>query len=307
MLKKILINTKVNIKAKKSSVQYNLVTEEDFVMNKNKSGSKIWSWVIFSVMMFVIVIIGISVFTVKSGDGDIIEQKTTVVQKKETMGRDRAEKIIREYADKNGIDFNDYPASIIDLLARNSETEDFVLSYPKEKDKSHKINMKEYKNCKEVPLFMQWDKRWGYMEYGSDVAGLTACGPVCLSMAAVYVKQDIKYSPDYVIEFAIDNGYCLENGGSEWVLISEGGEKLGMDVTEIPLDKNRVFKNLEAGNPIICVMGPGDFTAKGHFIVMVGCEDGKIKVNDPNSKSNSEKLWNYDDIYSQIKNLWVLR
>ena len=125
MLKKILINTKVNIKVKKSSVQYNLVTEEDFVMKKNKSGSKIWSWVIFSVMMFVIVIIGISVFTVKSGDGDIIEQKTTVVQKKETMGRDRAEKIIREYADKNGIDFNDYPASIVDLLARNSETEDF--------------------------------------------------------------------------------------------------------------------------------------------------------------------------------------
>ena len=80
-----------------------------------------------------------------------------------------------------------------------------------------------------------------------------------------------------------------------------------MDVTEIPLDKNRVFKNLEAGNPIICVMGPGDFTAKGHFIVMVGSEDGKIKVNDPNSKANSEKLWNYDDIYSQIKNLWVLR
>ena len=80
-----------------------------------------------------------------------------------------------------------------------------------------------------------------------------------------------------------------------------------MDVTEIPLDKNRVFKNLEAGNPIICVMGPGDFTTKGHFIVMVGCEDGKIKVNDPNSKANSEKLWNYDDIYKQIKNLWVLR
>ena len=86
-------------------------------MNKNKSGSKIWSWVIFSAMMFVIVIIGISVFTVKSDDGDIIEQKTTAVQKKEAMGRDRAEKIIREYADKNGIDFNDYPASIVYLLA----------------------------------------------------------------------------------------------------------------------------------------------------------------------------------------------
>lgn len=276
-------------------------------MRKSKNENRIWSWVIFSVVIFVFAIIAISVLTAKNHNANIIEQKADVVQKKESIGRDRAEQIIRDYADKNGIDFNDYPASIVDLLARNSETEDFVLSYPKEKDEVHKINLKEYKNCKEVPLFMQWDKRWGYIQYGSDVTALTGCGPVCLSMVAVYLKQDIKYSPDYVIEFAIDNGYCLKNGGSEWKLISEGGKKLGMDVTEIPLDKNRVFNNLEAGNPIICVMGPGDFTTKGHFIVMIGCEDGKIKINDPNSKSNSEKLWDYDDIYTQIKNLWVLR
>lgn len=275
-------------------------------MSKRRSNNGIWSTILFFAALFIIGIIGISVFT-NSDDDVIINQKAQAVQSKNGYGRDMAEEIISNYAQKNGLDISDYPDSMVDLLARNSETEDFVLSYPTEKDEKHKINLKEYKKCKEVPLFMQWDKRWGYIEYGSDVAGLTGCGPVCLSMAAVYVKQDIKYSPDYVIEFAIDNGYCLKNGGSQWALISEGGKKLGMDVTEIPLDKSRVFINLEVGNPIICVMGPGDFTSKGHFIVMTGCEDGKIKINDPNSYANSEKLWNYDDIYKQIKNLWVLR
>ena len=42
-------------------------------------------------------------------------------------------------------------------------------------------------------------------------------------------------------------------------------------------------------------------------IVMTEYVDGKIKVNDPNSKARSDKLWNLSDIKSQIHNLWVCR
>ena len=82
---------------------------------------------------------------------------------------------------------------------------------------------------------------------------------------------------------------------------------MGLDVVEIPLDENRVIDNLKVGNPIICVMGPGDFTTTGHFIVMTEYKEGKIKINDPNSKLRSEKLWYFDDIKCQIRNLWVCR
>lgn len=271
-----------------------------------KKGKKSRGNLLFVFALFIIAVIAIAVFT-DSDKNEIFEQKTQAVQSGKSYSKAEAEKKISKFAQNNGLDISDYPESLVDLLARNSETEDFVLSYPLEKDEKHKINLKEYKNCTEVPLFMQWDKRWGYIKYGDDVAGLTGCGPVCLSMVAVYVKQDIKYSPDYMLEFAKDNHYCIKGGGSEWTLISKGGKKLGMDVIEIPLDENRIVKNLEAGNPIICVMGPGDFTTKGHFIVMTGYKNGKIKINDPNSYANSKKLWNYDDIYKQIKNLWVIR
>ena len=40
---------------------------------------------------------------------------------------------------------------------------------------------------------------------------------------------------------------------------------------------------------------------------MTGYENGKIKINDPNSFANSEKQWDYDDICNQINNLWVIR
>ena len=62
---------------------------------------------------------------------------------------------------------------------------------------------------------------------------------------------------------------------------------------------------LKKGQPIICIMGEGDFTITGHFIVLTGVEDGKIKVNDPNSKARSNLLWDYDRIAPQIRNLWT--
>ena len=71
------------------------------------------------------------------------------------------------------------------------------------------------------------------------------------------------------------------------------------------MSESIIIDNLKAGNPIICVMGKGDFTSTGHFIVMRKYENGKIWVNDPNSYENSEKGWEYDRIKSQIKNLWA--
>lgn len=214
---------------------------------------------------------------------------------------------VYQYAQENGISYSDYPDSIVDLLARNPETERFVLEYPTAKDQEYEIDLSEYLDSSTVPLFMQWDQRWGYLPYGSDVVGITGCGPVCLSMAAFYLTKDEAFSPDRIIRFAADNGYYVKGSGSSWKLISEGGVKLGFDVRELPLDENLIRKNLEAGTPIITVVGPGDFTSSGHFLVMTGWEDGKILINDPNSTANSQKLWSYEEIKDQIKNLWAIR
>ena len=218
-----------------------------------------------------------------------------------------AGQIIRAYAIENRIPFRQYPEELIALLDRNPETETFVLEYPIKKDMDIQVDLTQYRGSESVPLFLQWDQQWGYMEYGSGVAGLTACGPVCLSMAAFYLTEDDAFAPDKMIQFATENGYYSPGNGSSWTLISEGGVKLGFDVTEIPLVESRIIKNLEVDNPIICAMGPGDFTTSGHYIVMTGYENGMIRINDPNSIANSQKLWKYEDIEGQIRNLWVIR
>lgn len=219
--------------------------------------------------------------------------------------RTAAEIRVKEYADEMGIAYSEYPQSLIELLERNPETEDFVLGYPFREEGTRDLSA--YENCSGVPLFMQWDSQWGYESYGSDVIGITGCGPTCLAMAGYYLTGDERFTPDTVAEFAEKNGYYSPGSGSSWTLISEGGVKLGLDVTEIPLVKSRMVKNLEVDNPIICSMGAGDFTTAGHYIVLVGMEDGKFRVNDPNSYENSERLWSYEEIEGQIRNLWVIR
>ncbi|MDD5954670.1 MAG: papain-like cysteine protease family protein [Firmicutes bacterium] len=220
--------------------------------------------------------------------------------------RTETELKVKKYAEEMGISYWEYPESLIDLLERNPETEDFVLQYPFRD--TQELEAFSYDLSDGVPLMMQWDKRWGYLNYGSDVVGITGCGPLCLSMAGYYVTGgDAAFHPARMVEFAEKNGYYSRGNGSSWTLISEGGVKLGLDVTEIPLVKKRIMDNLEVDNPIICSMRAGDFTTSGHYIVMVGCEDGLIRINDPNSRENSEKLWSYEQIEGQIRNLWVIR
>lgn len=217
------------------------------------------------------------------------------------------EDALTAFAQTHGLTLADWPQSVLELMERNPETEDFVLNYPLEHGKAHHADISGYDRREAVPLFMQWDAQWGYIDYGSGVAGLTGCGPVCLSMVGYYLTGDaVTFRPDNVLRFSMERGYCAPGSGTKWTLISRGGVELGLKVTELPLDENRIFRNLEAGKPIICIMGPGDFTTQGHFIVLAGVEGGKIRVNDPNSRANSQRLWSYREIRDQIRNLWAV-
>jgi uncharacterized protein YvpB len=65
-------------------------------------------------------------------------------------------------------------------------------------------------------------------------------------------------------------------------------------------------KALDAGSLIILNVGPGDFTDSGHFLVVTGYTDEGFSINDPNSRKNSEKIWSYDTLKGQIRNLWAM-
>lgn len=198
-----------------------------------------------------------------------------------------------------------YPESLITLFEKHPETKDFVLDYKNYKDKNVKINIKKDVNTDGIPLFLQWDKRWGYKNYGGDFIAVTGCGPTCLSMVQCGLSGKTKWNPYRVARMAENNDFYVKGSGSSWDLMTYGASKIGLNYNEVPFQEESILNWLDSGNPIICSVGPGDFTTTGHFIVLSGTDsNGNVIVNDPNSKENSSKTWSLDKIMSQVRNLW---
>lgn len=253
--------------------------------------------------------IEISPSTVSQGASQLIGEHRTA-QGDGPANLEEAQEAVRLYALNNGLSAEYYPDYLIERIIINPELENFVLNYPLG---NANISSEDISITRDisiagggVPFFLQWDERWGYTTYGSDLMGLTGCGPTALSMVAVYLTHDYSLNPLYVAEFAMNNGYYdYENStGTYWSLMSTGAESLGLTYGELPIDNESLIRALDAGHPIIAIMGPGDFTSEGHFIVITGYDDGYVTVNDPNSINRSEMLWPIDTITEQANGMW---
>lgn len=212
------------------------------------------------------------------------------------------------FAADHGLTLEDYPEKILELYERNPEAREYCMNYPLEYGKDHEIDISGYADYEGVPLFIQWDKQWGYKDYIGSVGGLSACGPTCLSMMVYYFTRDPEMTPAYMMDFAEKNKYGLKGAGTQWSLFSEGAEKLGLDMKELTSEQiaseKQIARVLDSGRIIVMNVKPGVFTTVGHYMLVVGYEDGKFKINDPNSPANSAKLWEFDEFDQDIRMMW---
>ena len=158
----------------------------------------------------------------------------------------------------------------------------------------------------EVPYLLQYDSRWCYHAYGSSVMGFTACGPTCLSMAAIGLTGNTDYTPAYVADRAEAGGHYVMDAGTAWSLFTVGSAEYGLRCETIVVNKDTMKDRLRAGAVLIAAMSPGDFTTSGHFIVIVDTGLGGFKVYDPNSIERSERSWSFRRLEGQIAQLWSL-
>lgn len=217
---------------------------------------------------------------------------------------------VEAFAAEHGYTLADYPEKLVLLLGKEPASEEFVLNYPLEYGKDHAIDISGHVNDAGVPLFIQWDKQWGYKDYVGNIAGLSGCGPTCLSMVKFHFSRDPKMHPAYMMDFAQSNkAYANENVATQWALFGQGAKELGLQVTELTGEQIRSEKMiadvLASGKVIVVHVGPGVFTEIGHYMVIWGYEDGAFRINDPNSPTNSAKLWEFEVFADQIKMMWA--
>lgn len=196
-----------------------------------------------------------------------------------------------------------YPEKLLEMLSRNDDMISYMYDY-KDKEGNVYIDNVGKVTKGEYPLLLQYDKKWGYGIYGDRVMAINGCGPTALAMALAGLTGKNDVTPYDIAKYSYENGYYTSEWGTRWDLMTIGIKSFGIVGKTFTLTKENLYNELNSGHPVITSMRPGDFTTVGHFILLTGVEDDKIKVNDSNSKIRSEKLWDYDVIAPQIKGQW---
>lgn len=200
-----------------------------------------------------------------------------------------------------------YPDKLLEALANNPEMAGFVQGYP-DSGKTARGGLTESEKEKDFPLFLQWDPRWGYAEYGDDSCiGIAGCGPTCISMALYYLTGNETLTPDVIGDYSMANGYYVSEVGTAWALLEDVPALYGIEVEQIKIREENIDDVLEDGGVIIASMSAGDFTASGHFIVIYGRDSEGYLVNDPNCVARSNLHWTWEQLQGQMKNLWAYR
>lgn len=198
------------------------------------------------------------------------------------------------------------PDIILQNLAINPEMKDFTLSYPAMINIVFDGEFDVEIESSDIPLYLQFDKRWGYADYSTDIIGLRGAGPTTLSMAYTYLTKDGSKNPIKVADYATEKGYLDEDGQTHWTLMTEGAEGLGLKSTEINIEKDAIIRAIEDKKVVVCMVSKGDFTTDKNFIIIRDYKDGFFYVNDPTSTERSQVGWDFRRLRSQIDKMCAL-
>lgn len=178
----------------------------------------------------------------------------------------------------------------------------------KEKEKPEKIIPKVYndqslemKDHKEYIngfiYFNQADKAWNENGYKIHSSG---CGPTAMAVCISSLTGKWVTPVDAAI-WAYKHGYYT-GAGATHEMIPALAKEYKLNCAGLGTDTSRIRKALQAKHPVVVLMGPGYFTKKGHFIVLVGIDEkDQVTVADVGSRQRCSYKYSLKDVVNQAK------
>lgn len=156
-----------------------------------------------------------------------------------------------------------------------------------------------------MPHIYQIDPAWSELPYAGGTIRQNACGPTCLTMVYVFKTGHTDMTPVDMCALSEAGNYA-PTGATEWSFMTNGAWQLGLNGTELHVDRSSITQALRSGAPIIASVRPGTFTSVGHYIVLYGIDDAdQIGVYDPNSASRSARRWGIVEVLNEIEAMWA--
>lgn len=157
------------------------------------------------------------------------------------------------------------------------------------KDKKETINGFVY--------FNQADQAWNENGYHIHQSG---CGPTAMAVCISSLTGKWVTPLDTAI-WAYDNGY-YSAAGAVHEMVPALAKEYKLNCTGLGTQEQAIRKALKDKHPVVALMGPGYFTKKGHFIVLVGIDDkDQVTVADVGSRGKSEYKYPLDEVIKQAK------
>lgn len=174
---------------------------------------------------------------------------------------------------------------------------------------------------KQPVYYLQTDARWKNIDYSAKsgeskkrTIGSSGCGPSCAAMLIETITGK-KFTPADACAWSLKHGYKAPNQGTYYSYFKPQFKEHGIDCEQLnysslygkPSDPThkKAFDLLKQGYYLIAVMGPGTWTSDGHFIV-VWWEDGKVRINDSNSKATNRMNGSLTTFKKQVKYYWAV-
>lgn len=166
----------------------------------------------------------------------------------------------------------------------------------------------------EIIYYNQCDEEWSDLPYGSDTIGKYGCGPTVMAMAVSSLTQQ-NINPEDMATWARKHGYWAKKSGSYLSIVEGTCEAFGISVeANREFNAEQILQELASGKVMVALMGTGQFTETGHFILICGVTlDGGVLIADSNSRDRSLQGWEIqtilDELSSNRKNgapLWTL-
>lgn len=106
---------------------------------------------------------------------------------------------------------------------------------------------------------------------GKKIGGSTiqaaGCGPTAVAVCYSSLTGK-KADVPKMCKQAYKHGWYYTGQGCSHSVVPGLSKLYGMQCKGLGMDKDAVEKALRAGHPVVALMGPGDFTKNGHFVVL---------------------------------------
>lgn len=162
----------------------------------------------------------------------------------------------------------------------------------------HSLEMKDKKEMIQGFIyFNQADAAWNDNGYQIKSSG---CGPSAMAVC-ISSLTDQWVTPVDTTVWAYKNGYYSSAGASH-EMVPALAKQYKLECNGLGSDVSKVRDALKKKHPVVALMGPGYFTKKGHFIVLVGIDDNdQVTVADVGSRQRTQYKYALKDVIAQTK------